>query len=414
MDQAFRLIYQRLAPEVKALNFLVALGTHPPMTEEQIYRRVGITQSEHQARYPKAKFFNHLWKDPKQLCKVGSLTRKEIAAITNNLFEMDVTIACNKMVMEHDLVLIVGPVFPHEVVGFSGGNKYIFPGVAGQEIINFFHWLGAVITNPMIIGNKYTPVRAVVDKAAALLKVERKAFCMVVAPQSSGEDSVAAPLRRGVFTRRQSAVATPYSAVTDPSLVVKDHGLAGLFAGTPEEAWSKAADLSAAVHVQYTHRLFHTVLSCAPEMYDDLWTGGKCMYKIEPVVADGGKVIIYAPHIKEISSVHGKVLHEIGYHTRDFFVKQWEKYKHHPWGILAHSTHVKGIGTYEDGVEKPRVNVILATGIPEETCRTVNLGYMDWKKIKHADFEAREEEGILCVPKAGEILYRGKENHGLH
>ena len=58
--------------------------------------------------------------------------------------------------------------FPHEVVGFSGGNKYLFPGVSGPEILNFFHWLGAVVTNPMIIGNKWTPVRRVVDRAAAL------------------------------------------------------------------------------------------------------------------------------------------------------------------------------------------------------------------------------------------------------
>jgi len=56
-------------------------------------------------------------------------------------------------------------VFPHEVVGFSGGNKYLFPGVGGPQILNFFHWLGAVVTNPMIIGNKWTPVRKVVDRA---------------------------------------------------------------------------------------------------------------------------------------------------------------------------------------------------------------------------------------------------------
>lgn len=368
LDLMFRLLYERLAPKVRDLDFLVALGTHPPMTDEEIYQRVGITKSEHTTKYLKAKFFNHLWKSPDQLVEVGSLTSKEIAAITNKLFEMDVAITCNRMVLEHDFVIIVGPVFPHEVVGFSGGNKYLFPGVAGQEIIDFFHWLGAVITNPEIIGNKQTPVREVVDKAAALLPVERKALC----------------------------------------LVVRDEGLAGLYYGTPEEAWSAAADLSAQIHIRYMDRLYHTVLSCAPKMYDDLWTGGKCMYKIEPVVADDGNVIIYAPHITEISRVHGKVLHEVGYHTRDFFLKQWDKYKKHPWGVLAHSTHVKGIGTYEDGIEKPRVEVVLATGIPEEVCRKVNLGYMDHREINVKDFEGREDDGVLYVPKAGEVLYRSR------
>jgi nickel-dependent lactate racemase len=358
-----------MAGKAAALDFLVALGTHSPMPEDQILRLVGISASDHRTKYPKARFFNHEWKNRAQLAEVGRLSKAEVAAITGGLFEMDVSVTCNRMVLEHDLVLIAGPVFPHEVVGFSGGNKYLFPGVAGPEIIDFFHWLGAVITNVSIIGNKATPVRRVVDRAAALLPVERRALCLVVR-ESGGKPS-----------------------------------LAGLFAGTPEEAWSAAADLSAQVHIRHTDRTYHTVLSCAPEMYDDLWTGGKCMYKLEPVVADGGRLIIYAPHITEISRVHGAILDQIGYHTRDFFLKQWDTYRGYPWGVVAHSTHVKGAGTYENGVEKPRVEVILATGIPESTCRKVNLGYMDWKKIVKADYEGREAEGVLCVPKAGEILY---------
>ena len=377
MDLAFRLLYRHLAPRARTLNFLVALGTHPPMTDDQIYRRVGITRADHEKQYPKARFFNHLWKDPKSLVKIGTLSRRDTAEITGGRFEMDVTIACNRMVTEHDLVIIAGPVFPHEVVGFSGGNKYLFPGVAGQEIINFFHWVGAVITNVEIIGRKYTPVRQVVEKAAALLAVERKAFCMVVRPHGSDAGHAAA-----------------------------QPALSGLYYGTPEDAWSAAADLSAQVHIRYTDRLYHTVLSCAPEMYDDIWTAGKCMYKLEPVVADGGKLIIYAPHVTEISVAHGQYLLEVGYHTRDFFLKQWDRYKHYPWGVLAHSTHVKGAGTFENGVEKPRVEVILATGISEDICRKVNLGYLDYRKIGKSDYANREADGILFVPQAGEMLYR--------
>lgn len=372
MDQAFRFLYQYLAPRARTLSFLVALGTHPPMSDDQIYRRVGITKADHERRYPKARFFNHLWKDPQSLVKVGALSRRDTAEITDGRFEMEVTIACNRMALEHDLVIIAGPVFPHEVVGFSGGNKYLFPGIAGQEIINFFHWVGAVITNVEIIGRKQTPVRRVVDQAAGLLKVEKRACCMVVRPHEEGAAD----------------------------------GLAGLYAGTPEEAWSAAADLSAKVHIRYTGRDYHTVLSCAPEMYDDIWTAGKCMYKLEPVVADGGQLIIYAPHVTELSVSHGKHLLEVGYHTRDFFLKQWNQYKHYPWGVLAHSTHVKGTGTYENGIEKPRVNVILATGIPEDVCRKVNLGYMDHRTIRKPDYQDREADGILFVPKAGEMLYR--------
>ena len=362
----FRLIHEIWGAQAEKLDCLIALGTHPPMTEEMIYRRLALTPEEHAAKYARVRFFNHLWKDPEALTQIGSLSAADIGAITDGLFEMEVPITVNRMVFDYDLLLIVGPVFPHEVVGFSGGNKYLFPGIAGQHIIDFFHWLGAVITNPLINGNKWTPVRRVVDRAAAMVKTPRLAL----------------------------------------SLVVKGEDLAGLYFGPPEESWSKAADLSEKIHIVYRDRAFHTVLSQAPAMYDEIWTAGKCMYKLEPVVADGGTLIIYAPHLKEISCTHGAVIEEVGYHTRDYFLKQWEKYKQYPWGVLAHSTHVKGIGTYENGVEKPRVNVVLATQIPREVCERINLGYMDPATINPADYADREDAGVLYVPKAGEVLYR--------
>ena len=364
----FRIIYEAIGDRVKQLDYLVALGTHPPMPEEMIYRRVEITAEEHRTRFPKVRFFNHLWKDPESLVEVGRITKEEISEITHGLFEMEIPITVNRMALDYDLLVILGPVFPHEVVGFSGGNKYLFPGIAGAQIIDFFHWLGAVITNPVIIGNKWTPVRAVVDRAAAMLEVPRFAI----------------------------------------SLVVKEGGLAGVYFGPPERSWSQAADLSRKLHIVYKDKPFHTVLSCAPEMYDDIWTAGKCMYKLEPVVADGGTLIIYAPHVTEVSVTHGEVIEQVGYHTRDYFLKQWDKFEHHPWGVLAHCTHVKGIGSYEDGVEKPRVNVVLATGIPAEVCERINLGYMDPATIDPKDYADREGEGVLYVPKAGETLYRLK------
>ncbi|MBE9566620.1 MAG: DUF2088 domain-containing protein, partial [Proteobacteria bacterium] len=324
IGRLFRLIHEAWADKAEKLDCLIALGTHPPMSEEMIYQRVEMTREEHQADFADVRFFNHQWKDPESLTEIGRLSASDIGEITDGLFEMDVAITVNRLIFDYDLLLIVGPVFPHEVVGFSGGNKYLFPGIAGEQIIDFFHWLGAVITNPVIIGNKWTPVRKVVDRAAAM-------------------------------------VETPTLAL---SLVVKGEGLAGLYFGSPEDSWSLAADLSDKLHITYKDKPFRTVLSCAPAMYDDIWTAGKCMYKLEPVVADGGTLIIHAPHVKEVSVTHGAVIEQVGYHTRDYFLKQWDKFKHHPWGVLAHCTHVKGIGTFENGVERPRVNVVLATQIP--------------------------------------------------
>ena len=193
-------------------------------------------------------------------------------------------------------------------------------------------------------------------------------------------------------------------------VVNPDKTLAGLFAGTPEGAWDEASELSRQIHITYKPRSFHKILACAPAMYDELWTAGKCMYKLEPVLADGGELIIYAPHLAEICVSHGDHIKAIGYHCRDFFLKQWDRYKHYPWGVLAHSTHVRGGGTFEDGIERCRAQVTLASKVPADVCRAINLGYRDPNSINPEDFANREDQGVLMVRKAGETLYRPQES----
>jgi nickel-dependent lactate racemase len=192
------------------------------------------------------------------------------------------------------------------------------------------------------------------------------------------------------------------------SLVLKDQQLYGLYIGNYAEAWSQAADLSAKIDIITVQQPFKRVLSMPSAIYDDLWTAAKAMYKTEPAMADGGEVIIFAPHITEISYTHGKLIDQVGYHVRDYFLKQWDRFKDIPGSILAHSTHVKGTGTYDaaSDIERPRIQVTLATSIPEERCHRVNLGYADYKKIDPQEWKGREHEGILLVPHAGETLYR--------
>ena len=362
----FQALFGHLGP-AGAIDVMVALGTHPPMSEEAVCRRLEISTVERNSTYRKVQFFNHEWHNPSALKRIGVIPADEIRELSDGLFSMDVPVEINKRVFEYDKIVIVGPVFPHEVVGFSGGNKYLFPGISGPELLNFFHWLGAVITTPKVIGSKWTPVRKVVDRAAAMLDIDKVCTAMVVRP---------------------------------------DKSLAGLFIGTPEQAWDQASELSKTVHITYKDRPFHTILSCAPPMYDEIWTAGKAMYKLEPVLADGGELILYAPHVREISVTHGETIREVGYHCRDYFLKQWERFRHHPWGVLAHSAHVHGIGTWEDGVETSRARVTLATGIPPEVCRQINLGYRDPATIQMEDFANREDEGVLLVPQAGEMLYQ--------
>ncbi len=366
IGEIFKIIYEFLEPKVKAIDCLVALGTHQPMSEEQICARLSMTPDERKSKYAAVKFFNHEWEEPQTFTSIGKISADEIEQISDGLFREEVEVAVNKLLFEYDEFFILGPVFPHEVVGFSGGHKYIFPGIAADDIIHFFHWLGAVVTNPLINGSKWTPTRKIVEKAASFITLPHKLF----------------------------------------AIVALEDKLKGIFIGDVVETWEKAADLSEQVHITYKDKPYNTILGIAPEMYDDIWVAGKVMYKLEPILADGGTLIIYAPHINEISYTHGKWLDKIGYHTRDYFLKRMEQFKGVPRGIIAHSTHVKGIGTFIDGVEKPRANVVLATSISKQRCEKVNLDYLNPNDINIADYENREDEGILVVRHAGEVLHR--------
>jgi len=349
------------------LDFMVALGTHPVMSESEILALYGIERQQRQNEFKKCSFFSHQWDQPETLQRLGYLEADEIAEISGGLLNQRVPVDINRKIFDYDLIVILGPVFPHEVVGYSGGAKYLFPGISGGEFLHFFHWLGAVITCEKIIGIKDTPVRAAIHRAMQMIRLPLHCLAMVVASRQS---------------------------------------LHGLYAGDIVEAWHQAADLSEQIHVVYKKKPYATVFGHAPEMYDEIWVAGKVMYKLEQVVADGGKLIIYGPHIREVSSTWGRDIEKIGYHVRDYFLAQMDRFAGIPLGVLAHSTHVRGTGSYMDGIEKPRIDVVLATSIPEEKCHRINLDYMDPAQIDIENYRNCEEEGILYVDHAGEILYK--------
>jgi nickel-dependent lactate racemase len=367
----FRLLNDLAGPRAARLDFMIALGTHPAMSDDAISRLVGLSASERKARYPNTSIYNHEWDRPEALARIGTLAAAEVDELTEGLLVEEVPVDLNRSILDYDELIICGPVFPHEVAGFSGGAKYIFPGIAGPDLINATHWLGALVSNVRTIGVKDTAVRRVIHRAAKL-------------------------------------VPKPITCI---ALVVRGEALHGIWCGDYEEAWSKAADLSAKLEIINVPHGFQRVLSMPSEIYDDLWTAAKAMYKTEPAIADGGEVVIYAPHLREVSFTHGRVIDQVGYHVLEYFTKQPERFASVPGMIKAHSTHVKGEGAYdaERGSERARIRVTLATGIPEERCRRVNLGYLDPRSIDLADWEGREAEGVLVVHNAGEMLYRARD-----
>ena len=214
--------------DTKKLDFMVALGTHPPLSEENLNKLVGITVDERATTFKDVGLLNHAWDDPSALATIGAMEADEIKAITGERWHPSlperVDIRINRAALEADHILILGPTFPHEVAGFSGGAKYLFPGISGPDMINATHWLGALAGVVGTIGLKNTPVRTMIHAAAKRLR-------------------------------------TP---VTLAALTVDGHTLAWMFIGDLYEAWSAAADLSSKRNVIWNDRPYQRVLSCAP------------------------------------------------------------------------------------------------------------------------------------------------------
>jgi nickel-dependent lactate racemase len=358
--------------DARRLDFMVALGTHPPLSEADLDRLVGITAEERAGKFKSIGLFNHAWDNPAFLASLGVMEKDEIKALAGERWHPSlpggVEIRINRAALECDQVLILGPVFPHEVAGFSGGAKYLFPGISGPEMIHATHWLGALAGVVGTIGIQDTPVRSMILAAAGRL----------------------------------------HTPVTLAALVMADHDPVGIFLGDLSEAWSAAVELSALRNITWCERPYQRALSCAPAMYDELWTAAKAMYKLEPAMAAGGEVVIYAPHLDTVSRVHGKSIYEVGYHILPYFLQDWERFKHVPLGVLAHSTHLRGAGVIENGAEKPNLRLTLASKIPPEDCARLNLGYLDPAAVRPDEWVGLEAEGVLYVPRAGERLYRVK------
>lgn len=365
-----RLVRRLLDGRVKCLDYLVALGTHAPLSLADRLDLVGLGQpGGGGGGGGGATVANHRYDDPEQLVEVGELSAAELHATSGGRLDLAVPVRINRMVLDYDRILVCSPVLPHEVVGFSGGNKYLFPGIGAPELIDVSHWLGALITSRATIGRLgVSPVRALIDAGASLVPVARTCLALVTG-------------RAG--------------------------GLHGAFLGDAEPAWAAAAELSAEAHVERLDQPVERVLSVVPARYPDMWTAAKAMYKLEPVVADGGEVVVYAPHVRELSSVHGEQLARVGYHVRDWHLARWEQLQDVPWRVLAHSTQLKGDGTYDARAgEQPRIRVRLATSIPERTCREHALGYLDPRAVAAELAAPSRAEGTFVAHDAGETLYR--------
>jgi hypothetical protein len=321
--------------------------------------------------------FDHHWDRPSELMTLGTLSASEVSSLSGGLMTQDVPVQLNARLAPgiYDYIFVVGATVPHEVAGFAGGSKYFFPGVAGPELTHLTHWLGALATIERVIGRVETPTRRVIEAAADRVKTPVIAFT-------------------SVSTRRDSGLLTH-----------------GLFTGGLRETVRQAAAVSAQVHVRYTGRRYRRVIALLDEHYDELWVGGKASYKLGGIIEDGGELVIYAPHLKGISTTHGRMIEKYGYAPLEVVREMVEGSDELRANlcVAAHLAHVSyGSRVDTDGKIAPRYRITLASGIAEDVCGRVKLGY---QTLASVDIEgARRDPDTLVVEHAGRDLYLVEAN----
>jgi len=352
---------------VASFDALVAQGTHPAMSESQKLLKIGTTNFSGQ-------LFDHRWDEPDELVTIGELSAATVQQLTNGLIEHAVPVSINKLLAPgiYDTVLVFGATVPHEVAGFAGGAKYFFPGVAGPELTHTTHWLGALAGIENIIGQVETPTRHLIEAATDFISARIISLNTVVSRDAENE-------------------LVTYA----------------LFTGDIREAFRRAAEVSRRIHIRYTGRKYRRVVALLDTHYDELWVGGKASYKLGAIIEEGGELIIYAPHLTKLSETHGALIEKYGYapleSVRDMLGVSPELREN--LCIAAHLAHVAYAGRLDDqGKVVPRYKITMATGLDEETCKRVNLGYVDHRMFNYE--QMRSDPDTLIVKDAGRDLYQ--------
>ncbi len=356
---------------VAQFDALVAQGTHGPMIEAEKRTKVGWSSAT--AVPSLGTIFDHEWNNPDELATIGELSAGNVSSLTSGLLNEPVKVNLNRRLAPgiYDTILIFSATVPHEVAGFAGGAKYLFPGVAGPDLTHATHWLGALASIENVIGRVETPTRHMIEAAADFVSAE---------------------------------IITLNSVVTrDDNNRLRTHAL---FAGDFRKAFRAAAEVSRQVHIKYTGRKYKRVVALLDEHYDELWVGGKASYKLGGIIEEGGELIIYAPHLRSISETHGRLIEKYGYAPLDRvreMVALSEELRSN-LAVAAHLAHVSYAGKRDEtGRVIPRYRITMASALDEETCRRVHLGYMDHRKFRREDYE--HDPDTLVVERAGRDLY---------
>ncbi|HRH42011.1 MAG TPA: lactate racemase domain-containing protein [Pyrinomonadaceae bacterium] len=361
-DDNTHLLFPIIAKILPNLDALVAQGTHPPISEAEKLHKIGLTEFD-------GKIFDHEWNNPHALTKIGTIYGDEINQITNGAFSQDVDITVNRLILDYDVLLILGATVPHEVAGFAGSSKYFFPGISGADLTNATHWIGALAGIENIIGRIETPTRHLIEKATDFITKPIINLNSVVSRNSANH--------------------------------LQTHAL---FVGNFRESFRKACEISRQIHIKFVGKSYKIVVAILDEHYTELWTGGKASYKLGGIIEDGGELVIYAPHLTEISITHGNFIEKYGYAPIEkvkIMVAESEELNKNLC-VAAHLAHVSFAGSQKNPLHS-KYQITLATQVNAEVCKKINLVFADFNSINLDEF--RKDPETFVVENAGRDLY---------
>ncbi len=354
--------YHALAERGAEVDILPALGTHVAVTEEEAAVMFGDI--------PYEKFITHNWRT--DVMKIGEVPAEYLEEITEGLWHDPVSVEINRLVMDesYDLILSVGQVVPHEVIGMANHAKNLFVGVGGADMINKSHMVGAVYGMERMMGKDHTPVRKIFDYGME--------HCLNTRP-----------------------ILFALTVCTAPGGNIRTHGL---FIGDKRNALEAAIELAQKTNIDFVETgIKKCVVYLDPSEFKSTWLGNKSVYRTRMAIADGGELIVLAPGVERFGEdlQVDKLIRKYGYRGRLNTLEQFEKPENQDlrdnMGAAAHLIH---------GSSDGRFTITYAVkNISKEEVKGVGFQAADYDEMARRYDPATLQYGYNTMPDGEEIYY---------
>ncbi|MBQ7499753.1 MAG: DUF2088 domain-containing protein [Clostridia bacterium] len=329
-------IYYELLKDTAEVDIMPALGTHEPMTEDEWKAFFGDG-------IPFEKMMIHNWRT--DVIKIGTVPGEFVSEVSEGIVGDPIDVEVDRRLFEggYDLIISIGQVVPHEVVGMANYSKNIFVGCGGSSMINSSHMLGAFYGMERIMGKDFSPVRKVFDYAEKNFLAELPLMYVLTVTTNRGDD-------------------------------VKIHDL---YIGRARELFESAVASSQAHNLTYLDkRPEKVVVYLDPREFKSTWLGNKAIYRTRMAVADGGKLIIIAPGVRKFGEddENDRLIRKYGYIGRENvlrLVRENDDLKEN-LSVAAHLIHGSSDGRFEI--------TYAAGGLTEEEVRGAGFNYMPVEK----------------------------------